>query len=114
MILVLCAVASILSVEILRRLGLAGRARNLRRILGASARVIRSARISDHWKERVLPCYAARLFAETLRIAGSLALFLLPFAGATALGEALEADVAAFLASPAGIAAATNTIPSDM
>lgn len=103
MIYLISAVASVLSVEVLIRTGLAPRVARMMALSGKAAQVVRSSRISDHWKERVLPRYAGGLFVSTLWLGCYLILFLSPFGGAVALGRAFDVNVAGFLASATGI-----------
>lgn len=48
--------------------------------LQRSMRVIVSKRISDHWKETVLPVYSIRLFKASILFLALIAVFLMPFA----------------------------------
>ncbi len=104
---ILCAVASILSVEIARRLGIGPRLLRFNRLLSKSMRVVRSPAISDHWKERVLPRYSAGIFKATLGLALVMILFLAPFALVIALGYGIGEDVDGFLSSLTGILVVT-------
>jgi hypothetical protein len=58
---VLLLIAAALASELLLRLPLLGQVRHLLTATRKSAATIRSSRISDHWKERVLPAYSLRM-----------------------------------------------------
>lgn len=58
---VLLLIAAMLASELLLRLPLLRQARHLLAVTRKSAATIRSSRISDHWKERVLPAYSLRM-----------------------------------------------------
>jgi len=57
----LLLLAAVLASEVLLRLPLLAQARHIVSITRKSAATIRSSRISDHWKERVLPAYSLRM-----------------------------------------------------
>lgn len=57
----LLLLAAVLASEVLLRLPLLAQARHIVSVTRKSAATIRSARISDHWKERVLPAYSLRM-----------------------------------------------------
>ena len=59
---------SICFVEMFLRLHALARIKDLNELLRKVARVIRSTKISDHWKETVLPSYALQLFTLSLLI----------------------------------------------
>ena len=53
---------------------------SFRRNIAQSWAVLRSSRISDTWKERVLPAYAGRMLALSFMFLGYLMLILAPLA----------------------------------
>ena len=59
---------SVCFVEIFIRLNSLSHIKDLNGILSKVVRVLRSSRISDHWKEIVLPSYALQLFKQSLLI----------------------------------------------
>ena len=59
---------SVCFVEIFLRLNSLARIKDLNDLLRKVARVLRSSKISDHWKEIVLPSYALQLFRMSLLI----------------------------------------------
>lgn len=65
--------------------------------------VLSSKKISDHWKERVLPKYALKLFTLTLLIALYLIAAFIPFLLCHALGAAIGVPFFEFAMSWVGI-----------
>ena len=57
----LLILTAMLASELLLRLPVLDQAQGLRTIASKSVATITSNRISDHWKERVLPAYSARM-----------------------------------------------------
>jgi len=47
-----------------------GHIKDLQNIVVKTVNVIRSPDISDHWKEKVLPCYSLQLFLKSILIFG--------------------------------------------
>jgi hypothetical protein len=76
---VLLAGAALAAAELALRLPLRGTVLALRARLGRIASVIRSPRISDTHKERVLPVYALRLAGLSLALLGMLIAIASPF-----------------------------------
>lgn len=76
---------TILACEIALRLPLPRVLGTLRHMPGKAARVIRSPRISDDWKEKVLPLYAARIMTASLGLLACLVAIALPVLLLTAL-----------------------------
>ena len=94
-------------VEIFIRLDTLSQIRSLNEIVLRVTTVIRSARISDHWKQRVLPSYALALFKQSLRI---FALLLACFSVFFILGfvsDSLNGHFFALTTSAAGLAASS-------
>ncbi|MCJ2182113.1 hypothetical protein MTR62_05260 [Novosphingobium sp. 1949] len=71
LLIVLCCTAS----EVFLRLPIAPRVAHLAGIGRSASRVLLSRRISDHWKERVMPRHALRMGLGTAVLAGWFALF---------------------------------------
>lgn len=63
---ILLVIAAIIASELLLRLPVLEQATGLGKIASKSAATISSKRISDHWKERVLPAYSARMARASL------------------------------------------------
>lgn len=99
----IAALAGIAFVELLLRLPVLSKLGDLRATLFRVPGVIRSARISDHWKERALLRYASRL----LRLTGLLALYLaatvVPFGAVWLVSITTGGPVLEFTLSPVGI-----------
>jgi hypothetical protein len=74
----LLALAAILASEAMVRLPLLSQARSVIDVSGRSMRVLKSPRISDHWKEKVLPAYSARMFRGSVGFFLSLCVALVP------------------------------------
>lgn len=75
-LLILCSAAFI---ELFLRLGVMRRVGALAAVASRSVSVLRSPRISDHWKERVLPRYAGRMAGFSLALFGLMVACLSPF-----------------------------------
>lgn len=99
----LLVLGTIAVAELFLRLPIAAAARGILGTARRAQRTIRSARISDHWKEKVLLAYAARLFAGSLRIFGLVVLAVLPLALLAGLGAAAGIDLGPQLTRLPGI-----------
>jgi hypothetical protein len=75
---ILLVIAAVLASEAMLRLPLIAQAKSVIDVSGRSMRVLKSKRISDHWKERVLPAYSARMFKGSIGFFVMLCLALLP------------------------------------
>ncbi len=92
MLWMLVALAGVLASEAMLRLPLIATIKGVVKVSQKSMRLLQSKRISDHWKERVLPAYSLRMAK------GSVGFFLLLCAG-------LLPVVLVGLAYPGGLAA---------
>lgn len=97
------ALAGIGFVELFMRLPVRAALTDLQRLTGRIMAVLRSGRISDHWKEKILPVYAGRLFRLTVRIALCLLAAFVPLLVLLALAAVLDVPLMAFTLSWAGI-----------
>lgn len=97
------ALAGIGFVELFIRLPIVSTMSRTRAILSKVSAVLGSSRISDHWKERVLPAYALRLFGQTMVLALYLAVAFAPFALLIAIATAMDVPFAEFTLSAVGI-----------
>ena len=98
---------SVCFVEIFIRLNSLARIKDLNDLLGKVARVLRSSKISDHWKEIVLPSYALQLFRLSLLI---FAILVVSCSGFLILGVVSSLQGGRFVdlsASATGIAVCT-------
>ena len=103
MVWVFAALAGILFVEVLLRLPFFSTLGRFQRVTTRALNVLRSDRISDHWKERVLPRYAGQMMKATLWIAGILILAFVVIAGVIGLANLTGTDLLAFSLSWLGI-----------
>ena len=75
------------------------------KLVRKAGRVIASDRISDHWKELVLPRYSMSLLASSFLMLGTLLLVFSPFAVAGVITNRLDVPLLELLASFEGIIA---------
>ena len=94
MVWILLVLAAILASEAMLRLPLITQAKSVIDVSGRSMRVLQSKRISDHWKERALPAYSARLFKGSVGFFLTLCIALLPV---VVLGFAAPGGMAAWM-----------------
>lgn len=69
--------------------------------------LIRSPGISDHWKEKVLPCYSLQLFSKSILIFGVLILSFSPFIVFSLFSQLADGRFIELVSSFKGIAAGT-------
>ena len=101
-------IGSICFVELFIRLDSISQIQTLTDILTKVARVIRSPGISDHWKEKVLPCYALALFKQSLLIFAILIVCFLIFPLLGLLSYFLDGKFLSLSTSLPGIAVTTG------
>ncbi len=97
-------VAAVLASEAMVRLPLVAQIRRVAAAARKSAKVVRSAEISDHWKERILPAYSWAIGKGSVVFFAMLCLALAPVA---LLGLIFPGGMAAWgaaLLQPAAIA----------
>lgn len=96
--------ASCLVAELFARLPFGPVVSRMARCGAQASRIVASRRISDHWKEKVMPGYAMRMGRHTLTLALYFVL-LAALAGAVLFAaEAVAPDAARLLTSAAGLA----------
>ncbi len=100
----LLILASLCFVVIFIHLGVLERVDGLNKILTKVVKTIRSADISDHWKEKVLPRYAFQLFKGSLSIAAVLFISFSPFIIFSLLSIFLDGEFIKTASSIKGIA----------
>ena len=100
---------SVCFVEIFIRLQAIAHIKRLNDIVSRIIRVIRSANISDHWKEKILPQYALQLFKQSLLIFGALIASFGVFPISGAISYLLGNDFLALSTSTTGLAVSTCT-----
>ena len=97
--------ASCLAAELLSRLPFERTVSRMMRCANQASRVIASKRISDHWKERIVPAYAGRMATHTFM----LALYFAALAALVALVllaiDATTPEAGRFLTSAQGLIA---------
>ena len=102
MVYLLSALAAIAASETVLRLSLRNTANATLTAARKSLAVIRSPRISEHWKERVLLRYSQELLLGSLKIALSVAVVVAIVCFFSSLGYLLERDVFGFLMTWSG------------
>ena len=100
---VLLILATIICAELFVRLPVFALARRSASYATQSSRVMRSSKISDHWKERALPMYSQRMMLATLKLAGCLIIVLSPFIVGWILATLIHIPFAPLLTSLLGI-----------
>lgn len=103
MIFIALLIATIAFVEMFARLRILDRATVPAELAQRSFRIIRAERISDHWKERVLPAYSLRMMLATLQLSGFLIIAFSPFLVALIIAKLVDLPLLAELASWRGI-----------
>jgi hypothetical protein len=101
---VLLVAGTVLAVELFLRLPIVATARRLLGTARKAQRTIRSTRVSDHWKEKVLLAYAGRPFVSSLLVCGLIVLAVLPLLLLAMTGAWLGIDVAGRMMQATGIA----------
>ena len=76
--------------------------------VGKVSNTIRSSKISDHWKEQVLPVYAVRLFKSSITLFALVCIALGPMLFVGALAAVAGYDFLAFLREISAIVASTG------
>ena len=103
MIFIALLISTIAFVEMFARLRILDHATVPAKLAQRSLRIIRAERISDHWKERVLPAYSLRMMLATLQLSGRLLIAFSPFLIALIIAEFVDLPLLAELASWRGI-----------
>lgn len=103
----LLVLGTVLVVEGFIRLSVPARAGNLLKFVQKIMRTIMADAISDHWKERVLPVYAWRLFRNSTTLFMFICLSIVPMIGIGMASEAFGQPFFGLLASPLGLAGST-------
>lgn len=92
-----------LGVEIFLRLPIAQSTAQMAGSGLRAGRVIMSRRISEHWKEKVMPSYAMAMARQTLRLAGYFCFFAATLAASLFLIELVRPEAAQFVTSLKGL-----------
>ncbi len=104
LLLTLCCIAF---VEVVVRLDITGQVRAATLVTRRVLSIIGSSRVSDHWKERVLPIYAWRLLATSVRLLMIMLAAVAPIVLLTALSGWRDSPFLQLVSSWPGILAAT-------
>lgn len=94
-------------VECFMRLPVGGQARIMLDTMRRVTRTLRSPRISDHWKERVLPVYAGRLLKTSVILFVLVCLAIAPMLIAGLAADAAGLPFMTFLTSAGAILGST-------
>ena len=99
----LLVLATVMAVEVALRLPLSTTFTRLAKQGQKAAHILRSSRISDHWKEKVMLVYACSLFKSTMKLCG----FLLTIGAVAALlmfaFDFFGVPIGTFIASSTGM-----------
>ena len=100
-------VGTIAVVEAFLALPFIRKVRELIDLVNRIGKTIRSSSISDHWKEKILPVYAGKMFLLSITLFALLIAALAPMGVAAIIGESMGFPVATTLSGFAGIAGST-------
>ena len=103
----LLVVGTIAVVECFIALPLLNRAKFLTKLLNKITWVLRSSSVSDHWKERVLPVYAGKLFSSSILLFFWVMIGVLPMIVLVVIAELLELPMLSLVSSMYGLIGST-------
>jgi len=103
----LILLSTVIAVELFLRLPLIAHVKGLTGTMTKALKVLKSPRISDHWKERTIQAYSLRLFVHSIMVFLILIVALLPFAVTGYAGALAGHDMMPLLNSLKGIGATT-------
>ena len=101
------ALGTVLVVESFLRLPLMASVKNLQVLLGKILGTLKSSTISDHWKEKVLPAYAGKLFIISIKLFALVLIAILPMLFIGFLGDRMGLSILHLLSSWVGILIST-------
>jgi hypothetical protein len=104
----LLAIGTMLVVECFLRTSLIPSAKNLRALLEKIMVILKSSAISDHWKEKVLPVYAGRLFVLSIKLFMLVLISLAPMIVIAMLAQWRGVPLVSLLSSWIGILASSG------
>jgi len=96
--------STLMVTELFLRLPIIATVRRSSQLANKSATLIRTEKISDHWKERVLPAYAGAMFVQTLRLSVMIVIAFSPVVVALAVAPSLNVPLMGLLISIPGMA----------
>lgn len=100
---VLVCVSTMLAVEVFLRTGFKKNISAMLEFMKRSRATIISARISDHWKEKVLTHYALKIFINSMQLIICLLLTASPIMAVHFLGNLIGMDVLSLIMTPLGL-----------
>ena len=103
----LLAIGTVVAIEFLIRLTILNRIQALNRTISKVFSTLKSSRISDHGKEKVLLRYAGHIFYCSAVLFPLLLLSFSPFLVVTAVGQAMNIPIVEFSTSIKGAAGCT-------
>ncbi len=104
----LLVIGTILVVECFLRTPLLASVKALQALLGKIMATLKSSAISDHWKEKVLPVYAGRLFSLSIKLFILVLVAMVPMIVIAVLADWRDIPLVLLLSSWIGIAASTG------
>ena len=104
---VIITICCIFTVEILLRSKLFSTIRDMNTVYKKTIRVINNKKISDYWKEKVLPAYARLIFRISLTLMLTLILIFSPFIAIGCLAVPLNLNIQTILLSSTGLIGTT-------
>jgi hypothetical protein len=104
----LLVIGTILVVECFLRTPLLDSVKALQGLLGKIMATLKSSAISDHWKEKVLPVYAGRLFSLSIKLFMLVLIALLPMIAIAVLADWRGIPLISLLSSWIGMVASTG------
>jgi len=99
----LACVSAALAVEVFLRTSFNNNIAQILDFMKRSGLTIRSAGISDHWKEKVLPYYALKIFINSLRLLFCMLLTVSPVLAVHYLANPFGLDLLSLMTSVGGI-----------
>ena len=104
----LLVIGTILVVECLLRTPLLPSVKSLKILLGKIGKVLKSSSVSDHWKEKVLPVYAGRLFVMSIKLFILVLIALIPMIVIAFLANWQNISLVPLLSSWIGVSVSTG------
>ena len=103
----LLLISTLIAVELFIRLPLIANVKGLTHVMNKAFKVLKSPRISDHWKEKATQAYSLKLFVHSIKVLVLLMVALAPFAVIGYMGELSGYYMTPLLESPEGVGAST-------
>ena len=103
----LLVLGTVCVVESFLRLPILSRVKSLKDLLRKISWVLKSSSVSDHWKEKILPVYAWRLFSSSLALFTLVFVGILPMIAIAGLADIINIPLLPLVSSLTGILAST-------